>query len=117
MSNLIRKTTWAILKQPINVVKSVEETIDGIPCFTELEFKWMSQYVLEEKQAKLLYLARLEDPNYQIVPDELLRRQPDPEPTPATKSARAQFFEFVEKLRQGSRKAGNQGERNGKASD
>jgi hypothetical protein len=108
MSNLIRKTIWAVLKQPIFIVKEVEETIDGIPCFSELEFKWMSQYVNDEAQAKYLYLARLEDPNYQIAPDELLRRPPDPEPTVGAKAAKEKFFEFVDKtFRQGSRNTGS----------
>jgi hypothetical protein len=95
MSNLIRKQPWVLVMKPIYLCKVPEPAIKDIPCFTEMEMKWIGQNVKTVEEGNLLYLARQEDCDYQILPDAMVRKPIDPPPGPEAVKAMQECLDFV----------------------
>lgn len=95
MTNILRKECFVPLMKPVLVCRVPDRAAKGVPYFTEAELAWMKSAGLEQEQLEFLYSARLLDPDYQVLPDRLAIKAPEPAAVPTP--ARQEFFEFVAK--------------------
>lgn len=82
------------LPKAVLVVKAPARFMEN-PGFTQMEIDWIQENVKDEKQLLFLWQARLDDPLWQVLPNSYYEKPRDPEPTPATKAAMQECFDFL----------------------
>lgn len=74
MSNLIRKVFSPTFAKAYYLAHIPSREVGGYPLFTPQEIAWIEKQPLGVEELEFLYMARLDDPDYQILPDDAHRK-------------------------------------------